>query len=550
MKKGMLILLTLVLGFSMALAGCGGGSETTETKPETTAPSTNTEEKKEEPAEPKTLIFGRGGDSVALDPAIVTDGESIKVTKNIFDTLLDYEEGGTKVEPALAVELPEVSPDGLVYTFKLRQGVKFHDGTDFNADAVVFNFERWGNATEEQKSQFEYYSAMFGGFKGDEGHVIKEVKALDPYTVQFTLSRPQGPFLQNIAMPPFAIASPAALQQYGDKFLENPVGTGAFIFKEWKRNDTITLEKNPNYWLEGFPLVDTLIYRSIPDNSARFTALQSGDIDIMDGLNPQDASAVEGNSDLQLILRPSMNVGYLGFNVDREPFNKKEVRVALSHAVNKEGIIKAFFNGQAVAAKNPMPPSIWGYNDSIQDYPYDLEKAKQLLAEAGYPDGFEMDLWAMPVPRPYMPDGMKVAEAIKSDFEKIGVKANIVTKDWAQYLDETKQGKQDMYLLGWTGDNGDPDNFIYVLLDQDNAGGSNRSFYKNQELHDILIQAQTLSDINERTKLYEQAQVIIHEEAPWVPLVHSTPGLAARANVKGFVASPTGSDKMTKVSVE
>jgi peptide/nickel transport system substrate-binding protein len=548
MKKGLLILLALVLSFSMVLAGCGG-DKAAET-PEATTPSTETEEKKEETVEPKTLVFGRGGDSVALDPAVVTDGESIKVTKNIFDTLLDYEEGGTKVEPALAVELPEVSADGLVYTFKLREGVKFHDGTDFNAEAVVFNFERWANATEEQKSQFEYYSSMFGGFKGDEGHVIKEVKAVDANTVQFTLSRPQGPFLQNIAMPPFAIASPAALQKHGDKFLENPVGTGAFIFKEWKRNDTITLEKNPNYWLEGFPLVDTLIYRSIPDNSARFTALQSGDIDIMDGLNPQDATAVEGNSDLQLILRPSMNVGYLGFNVEREPFNKIEVRVALSHAVNKEGIIKAFFNGQAVPAKNPMPPSIWGYNDSIEDYPYDLAKAKQLLADAGYPDGFEMDLWAMPVPRPYMPDGMKVAEALKADFEKIGVKVNIVTMDWAQYLDETKQGKQDMYLLGWTGDNGDPDNFIYVLLDQDNAAGSNRSRYKNQELHDILIQAQTLSDISERTKLYEQAQVIIHDEAPWVPLVHSTPALAARANVKGFVASPTGSDKMTKVSVE
>jgi peptide/nickel transport system substrate-binding protein len=555
MKKSAVILLSLLMILSLALAGCGSGStgagekKGTETKqPETKQP----EAKKEEPkkaAEPTTLIFGRGGDSVALDPAAVTDGESIKVTKQIFDTLLDYEDGGTKVIPALA-ELPEVSADGLVYTFKLKQGVKFHDGTDFNADAVVYNFNRWMNANDTQKGQFEYYSAMFGGFKGDEGHVIQEVKSVDTHTVQFTLKRPQGPFLQNIAMPPFSIASPAALEKYGDKFLENPVGTGPFIFKEWKRNDTITLEKNPDYWMKGFPLVDRLIYRSIPDNSARFTALQNGEVDIMDGLNPQDVSSVKSNNQLQLILRPSMNVGYLGFNVEMKPLNKKEVRVALSHAVNKEGLIQAFYNGQAIPAKNPMPPSIWGHNDSIQDYPYDLDKAKKLLADAGYPNGFEIELWAMPVPRPYMPDGMKIAEALKADFDKIGVKTKIITMDWAQYLDETKNGKQGMFLLGWTGDNGDPDNFIYVLLDQDNAGGSNRARYKNQQLHDLLIEAQSLTDIKERTQLYEQAQVIIHEEAPWVPLVHSTPALAASAKVKGFVPSPTGSDKMTGVSVK
>jgi peptide/nickel transport system substrate-binding protein len=554
MKKPLIILLSLLMITSLGLAGCGSGSSGTgEEKKEGTEAKEGTEtkakEEKKEAAGPTTLIFGRGGDSVALDPAIVTDGESIKVTKNIFDTLLDYEDGGTQVIPALA-ELPEVSADGLVYTFKLKQGVKFHDGTDFNADAVVYNFNRWANANDEQKGQFEYYSAMFGGFKGDEGHVIKEVKAVDPYTVEFTLNRPQGPFLQNIAMPPFGIASPAAIEKYGDKFLENPVGTGAFVFKEWKHNDTITLEKNPNYWMKGFPLVDKLIYRSIPENSARFTALQNGEVDIMDGLNPQDVSAVESNDQLQLILRPSMNVGYLGFNVEKEPLNKKEVRVALSHAVNKEGLIKAFYNGQAIPAKNPLPPSIWGYNDDIEDYPYDLDKAKQLLADAGYPNGFEIELWAMPVPRPYMPDGQKIAEALRADFEKIGVKAKIVTMDWAQYLDETKKGKQGMFLLGWTGDNGDPDNFIYVLLDQDNAGGSNRARYKNQELHDLLIKAQSSTSVEERTKLYEQAQVIIHEDAPWVPLVHSTPALAASAKVKGFVASPTGSDKMLKVSVK
>lgn len=547
MKKGLLVLLSALLAFSFALTGCGS-KETTQPSDQKTTESSGAVT--QAPAAGGTFVFGRGGDSVALDPAIVTDGESLKVTKNIFDTLIDYEDTSTKIQPALATEW-KISDDGLTYTFTLRDGVTFHDGTPFNAEAVVFNFERWMDPKHEFHTggDFEYYAAMFSGYKGDEGHVIKEVKAVDEHTVQFTLNRPQGPFLQNLAMSPFGIASPTAVKKFGDKFLENPVGTGPFVFQEWKRKDSITLVKNPNFWMEGYPKLDKVIFKSIPDNTARFTALQSGEIDAMDGMNPDDADIVKSSSDFQLILRPSMNVGYLGFNVNQEPLNNPKVRVALSHAVNKEGLISAFYNGMAEPAKNPMPPSIWGYNDNIQDYPYDLEKAKQLLAEAGYPDGFKVEFWAMPVPRPYMPDGKKIAEAIAADLRKIGVETEIITMDWAQYLEQTKQGKQGIFLLGWTGDNGDPDNFIYVLLDKDNIGGSNRSFYGDEELHEILIKAQSLTDQAERTKLYEQAQEIIHRDAPWVPLVHSTPALAAKNTVKNYVAHPTGSDKLTKVEI-
>ncbi|KPC98772.1 Oligopeptide transport ATP-binding protein OppF [Geobacillus sp. BCO2] len=231
-----------------------------------------------------TLVYGRGGDSVSLDPATVTDGESLKVTKNIFDTLLDYNDNDTSIKPALATEWT-ISNDGLTYTFKLRQGVKFHDGTEFNADAVVFNFERWANGNADK---FPYYGSMFGGYKQDDSHVIKEVKALDKYTVQFVLKRPQAPFLKNLAMTPFAIASPEAVKKYGDKFGEHPVGTGPFVFKEWKRNERIVLEKNKDYWEKGYPKLNQLIFVSIPDNSARLNALLKGEIDIMEDLNPTD----------------------------------------------------------------------------------------------------------------------------------------------------------------------------------------------------------------------------------------------------------------------
>jgi len=545
MKKWLSIFLAMIFVFSLVLTGCGGSQETATT--EQNAEGTAAKEVQD------TLVFGRGGDSVSLDPADVTDGESLNVTKNIFDTLLDYKDGNTEVEPALA-ESWESSDDGLVWTFHLKQGVKFHDGTDFNADAVVFNFNRWMDTENPyHHGKFPYYGYMFGGYKGDEGHVIKEVVAKDEYTVEIQLNVPQGPFLNNIAMPAFAIASPAAIEKFGEKFGENPVGTGPFVFKEWTRNDKIILEKNTEYWLEGYPLLSKLIFKSIPDNSARFTALQSGDIDIIDGVNPDDVTLAKQNEALQIWLRPSMNVGYLAFNTQKEPFDNVKVRQALNMAVDKQGLIDAFYNGLAEPAKNPLPPSLWGYNNDVVDYEYNLEQAKKLLAEAGYPDGFTTDFWYMPVPRPYIPQGKKMAEAMQADFQKIGVKTNLVTEEWSPYLEKTGNGEHSMMLFGWTGDNGDPDNFIYVLLDKDNTktpDAGNVAFYKNDELHDILIEAQQSSDLEKRTELYKQAQVIIHEDAPWVPLVHSTPPLVGKANLKGFNPHPTGTDKFTKIHFE
>lgn len=496
--------------------------------------------------EPKVLIFGRGGDSVSLDPIAVTDGESYKVTKNIFDTLVNFGEQDTEIHPGLATEW-EAAEDGLTYTFTLEEGVKFHDGTDFNAEAVVANFERWaaGNA-----DQFPYYGSMFGGFGDEEGHVIESVTATGDYAVEFKLKRPQAPFLKNLAMSSFGIASPTAFEAAGDKFGDAPVGTGPFKFVEWKRNDSITIEKNADYWVEGEPKLDQVVFRSIPDNSARLNALLSGEIDLADGITPSDGATVEGDDKLQLFERPSMNVGYLGLTTTREPFDDPKVRQAMNHAIDKQAIVDAFFEGRGEIAKNPMPPVISGYNDSIEDYDYNPEKAKELLAEAGLPDGFEMELYAMPVPRPYMPDGQKVAEAIQKNLADVGVTAKIVSFEWATYLEKAANGEADAFLLGWTGDNGDADNFLYVLLDQDNIGSNNYTYYKNQELHDILIEAQTEVDEDKRNDLYGKAQEIIHEDAPWVPLAHSTPLLAGGKNVVNFKAHPTGSDKLSTVDLE
>lgn len=544
-RKIWTVLLVLALGAVLALSGCGRSGEGVESEAGQSrgGPGEGVQD---------TLIYGRGGDSVALDPAIVTDGESLKIGHQVFDSLLEYKDGTTIVQPGLA-ESWEVSPDGLIYTFKLRQGVQFHDGTDFNAESVVFNFERWADPKSSYKYEgdsFDYYDSMFGS---EESRVIKSVKEVDANTVQFTLSKPQAPFLQNLAMTSFGIASPKAVQEKKADFKSNPVGTGPFVFKEWKRNDSITLEKNPNYWKEGQPKLAKVIVRSIPDNTARFNALQNGEIDLMDDMNPDDVKQLEGNNELARIERPSFNVAYIGFNLKKKTFNNPKVRQALNHAVNKQAIIDGLFAGQAKPAVNPMPPTLWGYNDSIQDYTFDLEKARSLLTEAGFPNGLPEPLtfYAMPVSRPYMPDGKKVAEAIQADFEKIGVKVNIQSPEWATYLDDLKGGeKDDLYMLGWNGDNGDPDNFLYTLLDKDTIPGNNRSFYVNEELHNVLVKAQTEVDQDKRIELYKQAQDIIKKDAPWIPLVHTTPVMAGKTILKGYVPSPTGGESFGNIYFE
>lgn len=528
--------LMLMLTLAVVLAACSGDSDSD------TAESDDATDDKASESTGNVLVFGRGGDSVSLDPAAVTDGESIKVTQNIFDTLLKFNENDTTVEAGLAKEW-NVSDDGLTYTFILQDGVKFHDGTDFNAEAVVKNFERWSAGA---KDTFYYYNSMF---RAEDKDLITSIVAQDESTVVITLSRPQAPFLKNIAMAAFGIASPTAFEASGDTFGDNPVGTGPFKFVEWKRNDSITVEKNEEYWQEGLPKLDKIIFRSIPDNSARLNDLMTGAIDLADGINPSDGASVSSNAELQLIERPSLNVGYLGLTATRAPFDNKLVRQAVNYAIDKQAIVDAFFEGYATVAKNPMPPSVGGYNDEIEGYTYDPEKAKALLAEAGY-DGKEIELWAMPVPRPYMPDGQKIAEAIQKNLADVGMPSKIVTFEWATYLDKTKDGEADAFLLGWTGDNGDADNFLYALLDEDNIGSNNSSYYANDQVHELLIAAQSEPNEEKRNELYKQAQVIINEDAPWVNIAHSTPLLAAKKGVSGYVPHPTGSESLENVSIQ
>ncbi len=526
----------LILVLSTILAACGGSDTKGTGSKDTSSGGDSTSN-----SGPKTLVYGRGGDSTALDPSTVTEGESFKVTVNIYETLVNFGEKDVTLQPGLAKSW-EPSEDGLAFTMQLEEGVKFHDGTDFNAEAVVKNFERWKAGADK----FPYYHSQF---TVGEKQVIESITAEGDYKVIFKLAQPQATFLKNLAMSPFAIASPAAFEKDDEALKDHPIGTGPFKFVEWKRNDSITIEKNPDYRIADLPKLDKVIFRAIPDNSARFNALNNNEVDVVDGLSPSDKASIESNAKLQLIERPSMNVGYLGLTVTRPPFDNVKVRQAVNYAIDKQTIVDAFFEGLGEPAKNPMPPLVAGYNDDIKGYEYDPEKAKALLAEAGY-DGKEIELWAMPVPRPYMPDGQKIAEAIQKNLADVGMPSKIVTFEWATYLDKAEKGEADAFLLGWTGDNGDADNFLYTLLDGDNIHSNNYTFYDNKELHKLLVAAQTEIDEDKRNNLYKQAQEIISKDAPWVPIAHSTPILAANTQVINYIAHPTGSDRLEAVDLK
>ncbi|HEX7066422.1 MAG TPA: ABC transporter substrate-binding protein [Bacillales bacterium] len=528
----------MLMMFSIILAGCGGSEESSGGNTDNSGGSDSSGGNSQD-----TLVFGKGSDAVSLDPATVTGGPSFAVTKNIYETLVNfnYKEQSTEVVNTGLAKDWEISDDGTVYTFTLREGVKFQNGEKFTADAVVFNFNRWKNG----EGEFPYYPSMFGGY-GDKS-VIKSVEAVDDYTVKFTLDRPLAPFLKDLAMSPFAIASPKAIQKYGEDFGKHPVGTGPFKFVEWKPNNTITLEKYEDYWNEELPKLNRVIFKVIKSNRARLTALENGEIDLMLGLNPSDIKEVKGKKGLQVFYRPPLNIGYLGLTVTRKPFGNPKVRRAMNYAINKKEIVEAFYADQAKVAVSPLPPTIAGFNANLDPYEYNPEKAKQLLAEAGYPDGFKMELWAMPVPRPYMPNGKKIAQAMQADLKKVGIDAKIVSYDWATYLEKASKGEADAFLLGWTSDNGDADNVLYTLLSSDAIGSNNYTYYSNKELDKVLKKAQKVTDPKKRQELYKKAQEIIHKDAPWVPIVHSTPALAGDANLAGFKPHPTGSDRLARV---
>lgn len=495
----------------------------------------------------KKLVFGRANDSISLDPACTTEVESFKVTVNIFDTLVKYEEEGSQIVPCLA-ESWKSSEDGLTWVFRLRQDVRFHDGTHFDAHAVEFNFHRWMNADSPYHvGQFNYWNYIFGGFPGS----VKSVKALSDYSVEIVLKKPYAPFLSAMAMPVFGIGSPEAIKKYNEEFYKHPVGTGPFSFKSWKQGESIVIVRNNKYWGESAKL-DEVEFKVIPSSRERLLKLRQGEIHITDNLSFYDLDEVKRDTRFRLYLRPCFNVGYMAMNTEKPPYDNKEVRVAISQAINKEKLIRDLYDNMAKPASTLVPPFLWGHNENIKPYKFNPKEAKRILAEEGYPNGFETTLWVMNSPRAYFPEPVKVAQFIKDSLAQVNIQVNIKIFSWDEYLNRVQNGEHELMLMGWTGDNIDPDNFLYTLLASDNAKpglAGNYAFYKNKIVDTMLEQARQTTNIKFRRSLYRTLQEIVNNDMPTVPLVHTMPPLASLWTVKGYKPHLTGAESLEKVDI-
>jgi dipeptide transport system substrate-binding protein len=508
-------------------------------------------------AQATTCVYCSEGSPEGFNPAFYTAGTTFDVSRQIFDRLAMFELGTTNVIPGLA-ESWEVSPDGTVYTFRLRKGVKFHKtknfspSRDFNADDAVFSFER------QRDPNHPYHKVSGGSYEYFRStglsDLITKVEKLDDYTVRFHLKQPEAPFIATIAMDLGSIFS----AEYADKMMQagtpdrvdqEPVGTGPFMLVQYQKDAIIRFVAHEQYW-RGRAKIDQLVFSITPDPSVRYSKLQAGECHVMPYPNPAELDLMRKDPRIKLMEKEGLNVGYLAFNTEKKPLDNVKVRQALSMAVDKKAIIEAVFQGAGKIAKNPIPPTIWSYNDNIKDYPYDPTAAKKLLAEAGFPAGFETDLWAMPVQRPYNPNARRMAELIQADWEKIGVKAKIVTFEWGEYLKRSKDGDHQTLLLGWTGDNGDPDNFLAVLLSCNSIGSANRARWCHEPFDELIDKAKITSDVQERTRLYEQAQVIFKEQAPWITIAHSVVYKPMRKEVEGFTIDPFGGHYFYPVSIK
>ncbi len=486
------------------------------------------------------LVYCSEGSPEGFDPALYTAGTTFDASSHtVYDHLTEFETGTTNVVPGLA-ESWDISDDGTTYTFHLRDGIQFHSNDLFtpsrpmNADDVIYTFER-----QQGDGSWEYFNAM------SMPDLLESIEKVDDLTVRFNLTRPEAPFIANMAMDFASIMS----KEYADQMEEagtpemlnqRPIGTGPFVFEDYQTDAVIRYRKNENYFRKGIPKVDNLIFAITPDASVRLQRLQAGECQIMPYPNPADIDSIRSNTDLELLDQAGLNVGYMAYNTTQEPFDDPQVRKALNMAIDKQAIIDVIFQGYGEIAKNPIPPTMWSYNDEVKDDPYDPEKARQMLQDAGV-ENLSMRIWAMPVQRPYNPNARRMAELIQEDFSEVGVDVEIVSYEWGEYLERSKAEDRDgAVLLGWTGDNGDPDNFLAVLLGCDAVGNSNRAQWCNEEFDGLVQEAKTLSDQSERAKLYEQAQMVFKDQAPWATIAHSTVFMPIRSEVEGYIVHPLG----------
>ncbi|MBC2886346.1 ABC transporter substrate-binding protein [Ochrobactrum sp. CM-21-5] len=481
---------------------------------------------------PNALIVGQIAEPQSLDPHTVTATNDFRILVNIYDGLVRYKDGTLEVEPALA-ESWTISDDGKTYTFKLRQGIKFHDGSDFSAEAVKFNFDRM------LKEDHPFYNT--GPFPlSFNFSSINAVNVIDDQTVEFKLKEPFAPFLSNLAYPTGLIVSPEAVKKHGKEFGRHPSGTGPFKFAEWQSGQRVVVERNPDYW-GGAPALDAVVFRPITDANTRVAEMMAGGLDVMVEVPPDNLATFKQDANFAVAEQAGPHVWFTILNAKSGPFADKKVRQAANYAVNKQALVDNVLQGSATVAAGPIPPAFNWVEDKTEPYPYDPEKAKALLVEAGVSDP-EVTFYVTEGGSGML-DPITMGAAIQADLQAVGFKVKIETYEWNTFLGRVNpglEGKADMAEMAWM--TNDPDTVPYLTLRTDalpDKGGFNSGYYSNPKVDELLEKARSSTDQAERGKLYGEIQSIVHDDAPWLFVANWKQNAVTTAAVKGFKLQPS-----------
>lgn len=510
-RSWLFLSLSVLLTFSMIVAGCGGDDT--------------------EVTENNTLIVAQGADAVTLDPHGQNDQPSARVRRQIYETLV-YQDENMELQPGLAEDWEVI--DEKTFEFKIRQGVKFHNGNELTAHDVAFTFKRL--LDPETASPGAFILAMVDP---------DQIEVLDDYTIKIATKQPFVPLLAHLAHPVTGILNQAAVEEYGEDYGRNPVGTGPFEFVEWRSGESITLKRYEDYW-RGPAALEEIVFRNVSEGSTRTIELETGGADVIYDVAPADLSRIENDPNLTLIRRDNFSTTYIGFNMAKEPFDDIRVRQAINYALDMGPIVENVYMGLGQPAKGALGPVVWGANQDVRSYEQDLDKAKQLLTEAGYPDGFSTTLWTNDNQQ-----RMDIAEIVKNQLGQIGIEVSIEILEWGAYLERTGAGEHDMFILGWVTVTGDPDYGLYALFHSSQVGAAgNRTFYVNEEVDELLDLGRSESDEQVRFDAYQRVQEIIAEDAPWVFTWVGEEAVGVRNYVKGFTIHPAGHHALYGVSLD
>lgn len=488
------------------------------------------------PQQGGTLVVATGADPAGgLDPECVMNNEAAFIMATIYNRLVEYAPGTVNIVPGLAASW-DISSDGLVYTFHLQQGVLFQDGTPFNAQALKLAFDRLLDPSFP-----DYYANR----KGIDSYVpgtleanVASYSVVDDNTFKLVLSHPYAPLLQDLAMVWFGIVSPAAVEKYGAEVYKHPVGTGPFEFVEWVPNDHVTVKANPNYW-RGKPYLDDIIFKQIPEGSVRTMMLQAGQVDVMMNVPPESINVLDNDPSVNLYRMTALLVNYVQIPRMVKPFNDIRVREALNYAVNKQELSQYLYQGLAKPMQSPIPPGMPDYQPLSPDFSYNPTKAKELLSEAGYPDGFDCNLYTYANPRSYNAAGGKIATALQGYWKKIGVNVHVIQLEWGSYLRTVRDPdfSDGMCMSGWTADCGDPDNFLYYLY-YGKASNIPHAMTGRPEIDALIEQERVCADPTQRTTLIDEALQKVWQDAGDVWLTNGVLVRATTAKVHGFQLDP------------